>query len=1215
MKQERFQPLDLLSVPLEGTNLVEASAGTGKTYTIANLYLRLVLEKDLEPKQILVVTFTEAATKELRERIRKILALALEALQSRAKNSEDALLQLLEKFEKKLSPAKIASRLRRALVCFDEASIFTIHGFCRRLLSDFSFESNMPFDMELVQQQDEFVDEIVDDFQRLVLTENPPVVTQLVRDNGLDRKGLRRFASLLLRNPSMTIVPADVPDPMDSISGLQLSLVNEWQQSKDDVVRIMEEDKGLRRGQKHFHGDFINAAIEAFDGMTAEGLLPIDFLNRFSTSFINNALKKNAVAPSHRFFELCEQLQTLIRQLVVHLKIRFRHYLETEMEKRKTGRQVLSFDDLLTSVHKAVLSTEMDSPLVKTVRDSYQAALIDEFQDTDPIQFTIFHRLFSGYRTLFYIGDPKQAIYAFRGADVFTYLSATEQIDEDKRFTLQQNWRSETGLVEGVNTLFSNSDNPFALQEAIYFDHSRAAAKSKGETNPLKVDGDPPQNLYLWYLKNQNPDKSGANTFSKDLAAEAVVLPTVNEISRLLQLSMIGKASVGDRPLQPSDIAILVLKNEDAQMVKAHLSKLSIPAVVTQTGNVFETDEAKDLSLVLQAIANPSRVEAVNSALVTGMISFTAETIRTLIEDPDALEQYDHYFSLFHDYHDLWKKRGFVRMFRRLLDDFQVKKTMLQQAGGERRLTNTLHLSELIHQQEMEKGLGLNATLNWFTRQIESPELNEESEIRLEKDSEAVQISTVFKSKGLQYPIVFCPFMWQRNAEYRDTDLIYHDNGRLVLNMDWEKNDGGLKAKAEQERLSDLLRLLYVAVTRAQNRCYLLFGRIGRKPAGAMEYTLTGGQSGKSIDINEIARRITSRDDDELLEWIAQRYSDNHTTVLVKALETARKTDVQYKPDANPTTLKKPEYPGINRLAREWGIASYSKLTAYDAFVPADEGDATLLLDEGHLDAPRQAAVDMNSFFAFPGGRVSGTCIHSIFERLCFRGENSEKRNKQIIDALRRYGLLTTGENEEMQGLQVRRVDEMLRRVLSTPLVAEHDTFCLNQIDESQKQVEFEFYYPLHRLTPANLTELFKKANCSHYLGSGAVPNQTGRLNFRPIEGFMHGFIDLVVEHSNRYYLLDWKTNNLGGTFEDYHPAKIDRSIHQELYTLQYCIYSLALDRFLASRLNDYAYETHFGGVFYLFVRGMHPEKAGYGLFYDKPPVSLINQLKTMICR
>jgi exodeoxyribonuclease V beta subunit len=1204
------KPLELLSIPLEGVNLIEASAGTGKTHTITQLYLRLILEKELDVRRILVVTFTEAATKELIDRIRKTLQEAYRLCENEKSVQEGLLAELIGSCAGSKTIQEIRSLLNRAIIGFDEAAIHTIHGFCRRILSDYSFETSSLFDTELVSDQQKLIQQIVDDFRRRRFSEAPALFSAIVLKHGLNTAGLLELGGSVLRNPMVRIVPVVDGDASASLLDCLESIISEWKKSRDEIRNILINDGGLSRAKKKYHEDDLSTAIGNMDriaGGQAIGVIP-DTLLKFAQGTLVRSMKKNHAPPEHLFFELCEEFDGFERAYLVQLKQAFVCFLREELALRKKEQNLQSFDDLLLSVWNAILSKTHGNRFQETMREAYPAVLVDEFQDTDPVQYEIFRNLFEKSSILFYIGDPKQAIYSFRGADIYSYFKASSSIDEEKCYSLDTNWRSESGLVESVNNLFSTTANPFAAGDAISFLPSQSTPKSKGNTEPLLVENEDPSSLLTWYLQKEKESDAG-KIFNQTDATQCSVNAVTTEIRRLLILAERGEARIGNRPLKPSDIAILVLKNDDAALLKDRLIQFEIPAVVTKSGNVFQSEEADEIHKILLAAAVPTRTSRLNTALSTKLLGFDGNQIQSLIEDEAEAEVYEAHIRNFIEYHELWRNRGFIRMFRRMLSDYQVRKNILALPGGDRKLTNILHLSELIHGESVRNRPGINALLSWYYQQRFSPEGSDENELRLERDDQAVQISTVFKSKGLQYPIVFCPFMWQRGVKQKPRNLSYHQNGDLFLHLDVNSIGGPELEQVRKEEMSDQLRLLYVALTRAQNRCYLVCGKIGPKAVNSLDYILNGGQDESELLIGDFLKNKSGFDDKKMLSR-AQGFSGT-TLPLTDHLNVSNsELLLQSEPEPDHEThLSCRNSSGKNNLIRDWGIASYSRFVSGESYRHIMAEEKLLLTDE----APDslfafEPSFDADSFFSFPRGRVAGTCIHGIFEDLDFTDPTLDTVIPVIRDELARFHL---SESEENTGELVKQVLTMIQRVLNTPMSVNSALINLSEITNDSKLVEFEFYFPMEKVSPERLGHLFDAKGNDQLADHGELSQRIGQLSFHTIEGYMHGFIDLVFEVRGKFYIVDWKTNHLGNKYQDYAPEKLKQVMKAHYYDLQYHIYIIALHKYLENRIPDYQYEEHFGGVIYLFVRGVHPDYPGHGVYTDLPSQKLI----TSLCR
>ena len=693
----------------EGTTLIEASAGTGKTYTIAGLFLRLILEKSLSVREILVVTYTVAATEELRHRIRQTLANALRAFTART--SKDPFLSaLLTKHTG--HEEDLTARLRLALDGFDEAPIYTIHGFCQRVLKDRAFETGSLFDTELVADQMPLLRQAVEDYWRghFYRAGKLPVIFAL--KNGLSPDSLLPLVRDSLSHPFLKLLsPVEGQDAASLAANLERvfnSLRGVWRRQKEDIRSHF--GSGAKWANKPYNDD--DEMAEAFHQIEACLSAPefppsaLDALETFRNSVIEKAVSKRAKLPSpkHRFFELCDELVQAVEHYIIGVKLEVLGYVQRELPRRKNELKIQFFDDLLTRLHDALIASG-GAALATVLRRQYQAALIDEFQDTDPLQYEIFRRVFTGPEShLFLIGDPKQAIYGFRGADIFTYLNASQHASH--RYTLQENWRSESGLVRSVNTVFGASAQPFVFP-GIQF--KPVEAKGEADKKPLKVDGQKQPAFQLWFWRRT------AAEINKGAADKQLPSLVATEIVRLLN----GDATLGDRNLLPEDIAVLVPENRHAQLVQDALGQRNIPSVLYTSASLFESREVLETQRVLAAVADPTHESQLMAALATDLMGYTGSRIEAMTRQEVEWQQV---LERFRDYLDLWIRRGFIQMFRSFMQREQVRARLLAFPDGERRLTNLLHLSEVLHRASVEHRLGIAGLLKWIGEQSRAGE-------------------------------------------------------------------------------------------------------------------------------------------------------------------------------------------------------------------------------------------------------------------------------------------------------------------------------------------------------------------------------------------------------------------------------------------------------------------------------------------------------------
>ena len=1048
--------------------LIEASAGTGKTYTISGLVLRLVLEKQLAIEEILVTTYTELATAELRDRIRNLLFQAVTAFQTG--ESEDELIQpLLRRYK---SDEQAQRRLSIALQSFDGASIYTIHGFAQRMLRDRAFESGELFDAELLMDQSNLLHEIADDFWRRHFYLGAPIVTTLAIKNGLTPEKFFRHITELTKNPTLTVIPqpdADIETLKAECTAIWDKLRDCWNRCEVEIRTVFEQSAWA----KYTHGDPAKMAIHLAKLGTclsnAAGVQDeLECLEKFALSKIEKSVRKGHRAPTHELFTLCDSILTAERKLCVSLQAEFFAWASQEMKRRKLYRNVLTFDDMLTRF-VAALSGEGGEVLCRTIRERFKAALVDEFQDTDPVQYSVFQKIYDGKKMpVFFVGDPKQSIYGFRGADVFTYVDAAQTVPN--QFTLGKNWRSTTDLVRAVNTLFKLNECPFIL-DGIPFEPVEAAGVCASE--PLTVNGKREPPLKVWLAIHEEPIKK---EYSDRLLPEAVAA----EIARLLGVN----AKIGDRKIQSWDIAVLVSKNQEARLVQDALTILGIPSVLYSAANVFQSPEAAELEYILAAVSEPGNERLIKAALTTDTLGVTGEDLDVLVLDDQAWEAK---LIQFQKYHQLWSEKGFIQMLRTLLLEQGVRARLLSYPAGERRLTNILHLSELLHAMCVEHRLGMTGTLKRLAEQIQSPDTvrSEQYEQRLESDEKAVRIVTIHKSKGLEYAIVFCPFCWSDAEPGREQSVIFHQNGKLTLDL--EGSDAHRRAQ-RSESLAEKMRLLYVALTRAKHRCYMVWGdfKYGRKSAPAYLFGVPKSQDA----LEELERHSQSATGARIREEV-ERSLGSETAIEVVDLPNVPAQ--AYKAAAvEAIELRARVFDRV--IARTSGITSFTGLLHGHEIAAESPDHDTGETPQGD-EAQAEVEAPLTGIFAFPHGTRPGTCLHHIFEELDFFNlDNMPNIVSRNLDAF------SIRDFDEV-------VCEMIRKTVSVPLEIDRPDFTLSRVTPAARLQEIEFCFPMSAITPAKLAQAFVR-HSEHF--DDAIPSTIDRLAVPADERFherLHRFI------------------------------------------------------------------------------------------------------------
>ena len=1190
--------LEPMTFPLHGARLIEASAGTGKTFTIAGLYLRLLLghgdENNRHPRpltvdQILVVTFTEAATAELRDRIRARIHDARVAFM-RGKSSDPVIAPLLEQVEEHEWAAQTLLYAERQM---DEAAVFTIHGFCQRMLTQNAFESGSRFNNEFVTDESKLKAQVVADYWRRNFYPLSPQLADTVRSIWPSPKVLLKRISGYLSGGQLNLTVEAMRGSLEELHQQNLAKIDafkqRWKQHKDDISDVINASGVSKRTftKKNLPNWLQDISLWS-ECETYHYQLP-DKLEKFSCEFLAEKTKAGDKIPEHEIFaaisELLADKPDLENPLLAHAITTCR----TLLAEAKRQKRLLSFDDLLTQL-SAAIDADGEEILTERIRTLYPVAMIDEFQDTDPLQYSIFSRIYVGQPDtgLFMIGDPKQAIYAFRGADIFTYIRARNEVTD--HYTLATNWRSSAEMVESVNAVFSVSRSPFMYDSDIPF--LPVSPRPGAEKLSWKMDGNKQNALNFWL---QEADKPVPKKDYHSAMAEA----TACQIENLLLLAEQGKANLekGDysRSIEAGDLAVLVRTGAEAKLVREALAKKEIASVyLSNRDSVFSSPVAMDILRVLQAVLTPDDERAMRAALATDLLALNSLQLDELNRDELKWEAV---VNEFRDYRRLWQKRGVMPVLRAVMGKRHIAERLLEEEFGERQLTDLLHLSELLQQASLETDSD-HGLLRWFTENIQEARSGEtgaadEQIQRLESERNLVQIVTIHKSKGLEYGLVFLPFV----CSYREaSEGRYYDEqtGRTVCDITGQKSS---LAQADKERLAEDLRLLYVALTRAVYGCFVGLapirnGRSTREPTGlhhsAMGYLLNNGEPLKSEQLSEkvallMAHSATEIAQEELPESL-------NVNTQIDLFDHSRQKDHL---DLKANQLRR-------EIDRSWRITSYSGLVKQGHVNSAALEQQGFDMDSAaEITSPELMEIALEeperSIFTFPRGARPGTFLHTLFEIVDFTKAATDEENRERITKLL--------DSEQMDAEWLPVLEKLVETVLSTPL--DGADLCLNQKGDNQRLTEMEFLLPIELLSSPLLNSIAKQHD--------PLSARAGELGFLPVQGMLKGFIDLVFEHEGKYYVLDWKSNHLGDGVADYHGKALEEAMLEHRYDLQYQIYALALHRFLRSRIADYDYHTHFGGVYYLFLRGIDRDSSGSGIFYAKPELAMLDALDQLI--
>lgn len=1219
-----FTEFDLLTSPITGNTIIEASAGTGKTYSIEGIYIRFLLqafengtiipEKRLEVKNILVVTYTEAATAELHERILQKVQntlLGFEQIQrhqSQLKNitkneAQSSILNVGDELLEELILSycfdemdllfseqyitDIIDHLKLAVFSFDEAAIFTIHAFCRRLLTDYSLETKVGTEFEMLKDQGELIDGCVNDFWRNQVYGGDSPYSRFFIETFPTPGDIKTYFNKVATRRDVTIHPTPTQSGEEWFKEMELEfqhLKSHWEKEKSALKTLLQSHEG-DLNKTYWKNvipslDVIDRFFKSDAPLGAHNLKvksTVIGMNWFFPEKLEAKTKKGKLTPNHPLFEAFELYSDRVEKPKGKLAATFVQTLIKHLDKKKKELGLTSFDDLLLLVQKALTSVETGASLAEKVRNRFKAALIDEFQDTDPVQYGIFHQLFHDHCPLFFIGDPKQSIYNFRGADLFSYFKAVQ--NASNRQLLKTNWRSDRDLVSAINTIFrgEQQSDQFLYEKQITFTPSKGA-----ETKPVRsfiINGDTPSPFTFWI-------SDGDEEISIGTARQKIMDATVAEIVRLLNAGHIGNAGFDTslesggatdtdiRPVQPKDIAILVRKHREAQAFQTALLEKGIPSVMKTTESIFNTDDFSQMLLLLQGICFYNKESRVKAALLTDFFQFTGTGLFELSQDENRWEQV---INQFREYHDLWIRKGFYAMIRHFMKNQNLRSKILACEGGERKLTNILQIIEILHKVQLEKKLNISGSIRWMQHMQENAENGEENEIRLETDQDALKIMTLHASKGLEFPIVFCPSSWELGQADKN-GTYYHDPDKdHQMTLDFMEEEKG-KELAKEERLAEEIRLAYVAFTRAKHLCYT---------AWCDKIKSSAHFNAKNSCYHHLFLR--NQPQNESCQSAFQNLQ-NRSNGTIQVLELPERTDEIFQ--GGLCTEEKLERKIFSRiLKKSFGVYSFSGLNKrLEQIDVENENDEIIEKPDESEDVTIPGESKEITIHTFPGGTQTGNFFHDILEHCSFANTSAKELSTLAEEKATQYQI-----DEKWLTTAIEQVEHIRTLPFKSPYEADK-TFSFSILPDHQVLKEMEFFFSINNFDQTSLSQVVQKHRGK---GLDTILDLLEKIGRTELKGFMTGFIDMIFCHNNRYYILDWKSNKLGPDIGFYTHDYLVESIEHSHYNLQYLIYTVALHKYLKNRLAGYDFEKHFGGVYYIYLRGIENDSTANGVFYD----------------
>ena len=1027
--------LDSITCQIENkVSLIEASAGTGKTYNIQNLFVRLIMETEFPIESILVVTFTEAATRELKSRIRSILSGINNYFNGYFADDIERIKNLAN--QGTIEKATKHKRIDIALQNFDKASIFTIHGFCKKMLDENVFSTSQFFNLKLQTNNEDTLYKITRDFYRLNFYNITREEYFLFSLSKINIENLVKFIRLLKNQSNYKF-------KKKYLDNNSLQLLNEFNleirkhYNRPELEKILNQETMKQNSYKPAILEKIFGAVDDFINYRHNPKLK-DLLEKLTKSKIESGTKKGKSVHCLKLFSIIDSLfdnwNNIFNEYSNYKFQVFAKFFQTRLQDEKTTHGFRNFDDLVS-----VLQTNMvkNPRLTETICNSFKAILIDEFQDTDDLQYSIFSQMYQKSKIpVFLIGDPKQAIYSFRGGDIYVYRRVKDYITKahGNFYTLKTNYRSTHNMVASINEMFSSLPKKWEfLNDFIIFypvesnsqQNNKLLYKNKEVTKTLDI-----------FLYNNANNENKSNEFA--------ISQTVTEISKLISNQDYQISENGcSRNIVPSDITILVTKHSQARELLPKLQRANIPAVIQASGSVFDSIEAEALGLILKAIEEPKHLGYIRGALTSFL--FNLDTKEIFQMNQGNSKEMEKWLLLFRNCYKKWRKSDFIETFNYLISETKLKQNLLSLENKERKITNLMHLQELIQKKETESSIGMNGIMRWYKEQLnpETRDSDEDMELRLDSDDMSIKIMTIHKSKGLEFPIVFCPFLWSQDNKIKNNTIIqYHDNDNNKI-IDFESTN---HEKAEKENLEESIRLAYVALTRSIYKACLF--SVKNKKLSVLKYLL---EPLNNIDRPEILNSLKNSKSTIIKDFV------NSIHINIIECKINDYIPSKYQPEISIAQENISENIFHKKLHPSWHLNSFSSLNKHqqqikiDYFKELDENERPAIQDE-------KTILDIHSF---PAGAKVGSCWHAIFENISF-ADNIETIRQVIIEHLENHKILPPHLNESEENIYLGVLTKMVRNVLESNILPSKKLI-LQNIEDTHRLSELEFLFSIKK--------------------------------------------------------------------------------------------------------------------------------------------------------
>lgn len=1197
-----FLPLDVTTLPLSNRHLIEASAGTGKTFNITRIAIKVLLVKKISITQLLIVTFTKAATQELRARIAQTLQEFIVMLEGDPSAWDELLTHIFEN-EPDITAEWALKHLKVAVFEMDEAAIFTINSFCGRMLTQSSFLTHQPFDQAIIDDSESIYIEVLQDW--FLQQQSNPEMRSALHDMGLETP-IKYFETY--KNILLSTLPVDFPTQASLAILAQYSgqlIFDSLVQQRKVFAKILQPhvphiqtyfdtkkkdivvDDVLDWCNASEFSDISTTLSVMMHGTAIKGYVktlgvndPDDLIESFKG--FHDLVKKRFANNTKRFSELAENIEsiTLIADSL--------NTIQTLASKEKRRNGVLDHSDTVSLFSQQIVAG--NAQLINSIQMQYPIALIDEFQDTDADQYAIFQHVYpinDPRFMLLMIGDPKQAIYGFRGGDVFTYLKAVK--DAKHHWSMDTNYRSTASVVNGYNALFYglaipnhriddmqkwaasrakqqtsiSHDNATSViaqptpehglfDYGIQYNWILATPKAKANNTPL-LDSMSQSGTHFFGLSADQVDPEHPVAKDKFTAIKLMSQWVAQEVQRL-----ITSVRLGDRLVAPADIAILVNNRAQGQIIKKVFAVSGLNSVIlSDRTSIFASNQATNMYRFLNGLLNYNQDRAFKALLGTDLFGLERQSLSTIEDDPNAIDA--NKLKAF-DLLQRWQRDGVMAMLTFVL------KTHFKIYGhgddSERIISNYMQLAEILNEVERTNSL-VTMTVTFLYEKLAQQNDADSYCQRLESDDALIKIVTIHGSKGLEYPIVFVPF------DSFGKEKLISDSNKFCTYYDKETQTKRhflgrvphIEAQQIEQLSRETIRLLYVAITRAAHRCYLGYQDIHHFSNSAIHYVLSQVAVPLQLSTNEYMQQLAAHEPNTFA------YHDVPSQINVPRMEFTE----------DPTLLSALTYDG--KTQSQWQVYSYTKLLKQNVQVDLNE--------KSHGDDKAGASLYVNKSvsdeirFTLTKGAGAGELLHKILEKSDF----TEAFDEDVVKQEFKTHLVNDSEHADA-------VIEWLNEIVRTPLHNPHHkaSFSLQQLTQRQTLREPQFYFPLENTSIGSLTHLL----ATHRGMAVSIASVQ-----RQLQGMMQGFIDLIFTVDGKYYVADYKSTHLGNALSDYSHDALLNDIQSHQYDLQYLIYTWVLHKMLSQHIQDYDPQIHLGGVYYFYLRGMSPNAPpNNGVYY-----------------